>query len=73
MLVLELASTTSINMWGRILHVDSGADQNGDVESVVLFYSINGGLDRPELAGTIDVNGDYAVSDGPNPLVAMPA
>lgn len=51
----------------ELSHVVSGANLNEDVHSVVVWDSIDGGLDGLELAGAVHVDGDYAVADGPLP------
>lgn len=45
-----------------IVHVVSGANLNKYVHSIVLRDSIDGGLDWPEMATTINVDGDYPVT-----------
>lgn len=54
-----------------VLHVTTCANLNKHVHSVSFRDGINGSLDRFELAGPININGDYTVADGSNPHVMV--
>lgn len=52
------------------LLVASGVDLNKDIPSVVVGDGIDGVLDGPVVPATVNINGDFAVADGSNPMVA---
>lgn len=53
------------------LHVISSVNLNENVHSIVFWDSIDGILDRPEVAGAANVDGNEAVADGSNPVVVV--
>lgn len=52
------------------LLVASGVDLNKDIPSVVVGDGIDGVLDGPVVATAVNVNGDFTVTNGSDPMVA---